>query len=622
MADITTKMSVTGLSQYKKAMGDAAASVKTLDEELKLNEEQLKANGNQELYMANKVAILKDRIEAQKKVVSNAESALKAMRENGVEPSSKSFQTMQQKVYSAATKLTAMKTELRNVESGADGAKKETSGMNEELQKVGKGIAWQNVTSGLKEITRQLQSGARAAVQFGRKVAKSAMDSTEWADDVMTRATKYGVDAETVQRMDKVAEYIDTDVDTIIAAQKRLAKNKDSLGDLLGLDVNGMSIDDAFWKAGEAISNMTDEWEQQEAAQKVFGRNWDELLPLFKAGQEEYTRLMEEQSVLSNENVEKLQQADDAIKSVKQQIELMKNQFWADNADKITELLQWVMDNKDGIVAALGAIGVAFAGLKIAEFSASMMQAVNGMKELLGLGGSKQAQSLGIGNGNSGGNGGTNSSNTSTSSSGFSWAGVVNKIAISTLVYPTMKKLVEEGITNISFKDVGKTGLDIIGGEGTGALLDKVKPVGKISVQDAVYKELGIGGGGSSGGHGIAVPVEPVAPDNSAEIIKEDIGTVQVPVQLVVKNRRDSFGLSDSFLGGSHANGLPYVPFDGYLGILHRGERILPASQNKSYTYNNNTYFGSVNLHNGLEVDALTDSIARNNKRKSRGYGS
>lgn len=618
MADITTKMSVTGLSQYKKAMGDAAASVKTLDEELKLNEEQLKANGNQELYMANKVAILKDRIEAQKRVVSNAEAALKAMRENGVEPSSRSFQTMQQKVYSAATKLTAMKTELRNVESGADGAKKETSGMNEELQKVGKGIAWQNVTSGLKEITRQLQSGARAAVQFGRKVAKSAMDSTEWADDVMTRATKYGVDAETIQRMDNVAEYIDTDVDTIIAAKTRLAKNKGNLGELLGIDAGGMSIEDAFWEAGKAISYMTDEWEQEEAAQKVFGRGWKELLPLFEAGQDKYNQLMEEQTVLSNENVKKLGEADDAIKSVQQQIELMKNQFWADNADKITELLQWVMDNKDGIVAALGAIGVAFAGLKIAEFSASMMQAVNGMKELLGLGGSKQAQSLGIGNGNSG----TNSSNTSTSSSVSGLAGMVNKIAISTLVYPTMKKLVEEGITNISFKDVGKTGLDIIGGEGTGALLDKVKPVGKISVQDAVYKELGIGGGGSSGGHGIAVPVEPVAPDNSAEIIKEDIGTVQVPVQLVVKNRRDSFGLVDSFLGGSHANGLPYVPFDGYLGILHRGERILPASQNKSYTYNNNTYFGSVNLHNGLEVDALTDSIARNNKRKSRGYGS
>ena len=42
----------------------------------------------------------------------------------------------------------------------------------------------------------------------------------------------------------------------------------------------------------------------------------------------------------------------------------------------------------------------------------------------------------------------------------------------------------------------------------------------------------------------------------------------------------------------------------------------------EGYTYNSNTYFGSVNLHNGLEVDALAESIARNNKRKSRGFGS
>ena len=55
--------------------------------------------------------------------------------------------------------------------------------------------------------------------------------------------------------------------------------------------------------------------------------------------------------------------------------------------------------------------------------------------------------------------------------------------------------------------------------------------------------------------------------------------------------------------------------------MLHRGERVMTASQNKNYTYNNNTYFGSVSLNNGLEIDALTESIARNNRRKSSGYG-
>lgn len=31
---------------------------------------------------------------------------------------------------------------------------------------------------------------------------------------------------------------------------------------------------------------------------------------------------------------------------------------------------------------------------------------------------------------------------------------------------------------------------------------------------------------------------------------------------------------------GSHASGLNYVPFDGYIAKLHKGERVQTASQN------------------------------------------
>lgn len=34
---------------------------------------------------------------------------------------------------------------------------------------------------------------------------------------------------------------------------------------------------------------------------------------------------------------------------------------------------------------------------------------------------------------------------------------------------------------------------------------------------------------------------------------------------------------------GSHRDGLPYVPFDGYRAILHRGERVLTEEENKRY---------------------------------------
>lgn len=42
-------------------------------------------------------------------------------------------------------------------------------------------------------------------------------------------------------------------------------------------------------------------------------------------------------------------------------------------------------------------------------------------------------------------------------------------------------------------------------------------------------------------------------------------------------------------INGSHANGLAYVPFDGYIAELHRGERVLTAEENAS---------GGVVMHN------------------------
>ena len=122
------------------------------------------------------------------------------------------------------------------------------------------------------------------------------------------------------------------------------------------------------------------------------------------------------------------------------------------------------------------------------------------------------------------------------------------------------------------------------------------------------------------------VVIEPKAPEGAAASIAEQIGTVRVPVVLSMNTGISAgaaavAGAMAGMIQGRHANGLPFVPNDGYLAILHQGERVLTASQNRQYTYNTHNYFGNVNLNNGQDIENLCDRIDVHNQRQAAGYG-
>ena len=388
---VNVKMGVSGVSQFKQDINAVKQSLKTMDAQLSLTEKEFKETGDAEKYLQDKATELNAKLQMQKSILSNAEKALANMNKNGVDKSSKSFQDMQREVLKAKSAMIDTKAEIAQLGTNAGDAADKTDLMNTQLKNIGKGVAFENVTSGLKDIINKLENGTRAAINFGKKIVQSAMGSTQWADDILHDAEKYGVDAETIQKMQNAAEYIETDVDTIMSARARLAKNKDKLGDVLGINAGGMSVEDAFWAAGEAIMAMTDEFEKEEAAQAVFGRNWKELIPLFTAGQQKYNEALEGQNFLTNEQVEKLGKADDAFKQVEQEIQRLKNEFWAENADKITSLLQWVVDNKDSVVTALAAIAGGFGALKLGEMATNVMKLIDGLKSLGLFGGAGSA---------------------------------------------------------------------------------------------------------------------------------------------------------------------------------------------------------------------------------------
>ena len=351
-SNVNVKMGVSGVSQFKSAMKDSQAAVRTLDAELKKNEQQYRLTGDAETYMQQKSDLLKQQIEQQREVVRQAEQALEAMRKNGVDPTSRAFQDMQRNLAQAQGSLMGMQADLNNVGTAAGAAQSEAGGMATTLREMNRNIKFDTLNKGIEGITGKLKSAAAAAWSFGQKMLAATLGAGAWADELSTEAAKYEVTPEELQRMRYTAKMIDTDVDAIIDARNRFKKNKateskEFMGifadeDVFrgGYDIRAKNWEDAFWDTGEAILAMADAEEQEAYAQRAFGRGWHELIPLFSAGREEYEKMNASWHVVSDDNLKKLTDMDDEVQKMSSHWETLQNTFLATLASTLTPLLE------------------------------------------------------------------------------------------------------------------------------------------------------------------------------------------------------------------------------------------------------------------------------------------
>ena len=495
-----------------------------------------------------------------------------------------------------------------------------------------------------------------------------------------------------------------------------------------------------FWEAGQAIMAMGDAYDKEAAAQALFGKSWKELVPLFETYKtlDEYNAALEEQTVNSAETVRDLAALNDAVGALESSWTTLKEELIGAIApalteaataaggllDKLTEYLQtdegqamlsqlgdavsdllsgitklsaddvvngfkdalntltssltWISENKDGLVTALEAIAVAFAGLKLADIAISIGKIVSGFKTLWGGAGNPLPTMPGgdsaggtAGTATKGGFFSAAATKVSTAAKAFLSSGMLESMGVAAIAvlpailanaadqqhwteqYNTRKEAAGQGGEHSWFIDAAADALDARSGRVDMGQQEKllnglkdlrnqqmaelINTIGTDTWQtlnkfwenpenfdmidvDALMTD--ITDKFAAADTKVELPAELKAAEDAAASVSEQVGTVTLPVRLVWDGK--SWGAGG--LGGSslmkHANGLPWVPYDGYLALLHQGERVLTASQNRSYTYNSNNYFGNVNLNNGQDIDALCDRIDRRNRRMQTGYGS
>lgn len=87
----------------------------------------------------------------------------------------------------------------------------------------------------------------------------------------------------------------------------------------------------------------------------------------------------------------------------------------------------------------------------------------------------------------------------------------------------------------------------------------------------------------------------------------------------------DDYSPYGAYDAGSHAYGLGYVPYDGYRAVLHQGERVLTAAENREKTRAGGgvsvTISGPVTVRQESDIDAIAASIVTRLEERALLYG-
>lgn len=482
--------------------------------------------------------------------------------------------------------------------------------------------------------------------------------------------------------MDKLNKGIGNETKTTIEALQSLGiEYKHLAGDEGVGEYVANDPTEVFWEAGQALLAMGDAFDKEAAAQALFGKSWKELKPLFDTYKslEEYNKALDEMTVTDEDTIRDLAALNDAVSNLEASWTTLKDQVLGSLApaltkgaeaisgllDNLTKYLQsedgqklleglgtavsglfedlgkidsedvinnftsvfnglvdslkWIVNNKDTLIGALETIVAGWAGLKITGGLLTIVQMINGLKDL-GFGGGK--------NNPTGQTTGTTGTTGATGTTGNVMLDPkLTQAAATSMVLGTTWTLIENADV---FKNGDLSEEDQIKNWVSEQVKDGFIDAGKsdeITEKNLKMFEILKEHGKDAD---IPVSVVPEASDGAAADIAAQVGPVVLPVQLAFGGGGIGGGggggmvdiLSEMLTPRIFANGIHSVPYDGMLARLHKGERVMPAREVQSRSYNSNLYVESMYMNNGTDAAGLASAMAAAQRRTMSGFGS
>lgn len=126
-----------------------------------------------------------------------------------------------------------------------------------------------------------------------------AIKAGQAADELITLSNQTGISTKTLQELEYASRFVDVEVETMAKGLGKVTramgaankKGEDYIEIAEGLristrDANGQMLDseEVFYNTIDALGAMTNETEREIAAQEIFGKSYQDIMPLIKAG--------------------------------------------------------------------------------------------------------------------------------------------------------------------------------------------------------------------------------------------------------------------------------------------------------------------------------------------------
>ena len=255
------------------------------------------------------------------------------------------------------------------------------------------------IASGAKTIGKV---GVAAFAAVGTAIAgattalvKNATETAAYADQIDKASQKLGFSAEKYQEWDFIMQHSGSSIDAVKGALIKLEKAAESGGEAfetLGINAEefaAMGSEQQWETAVTALQGITDETQRAELAQELFGKSYQELMPLLNTTAEE-TAAMKEQvhdlnGVMSDDAVKAGAAFQDSLTNLKTAFSGMKNNLMGEFLPSLTTAMDGLTALLSGDESGIGKIkeGITNFAQTVNQVLPQAIQTISGVAEAL-----------------------------------------------------------------------------------------------------------------------------------------------------------------------------------------------------------------------------------------------